>query len=417
MPSHDADVIVIGAGAAGLAASRDLERAGHSVVCMEARDRIGGRVFTVHDRRAPVPIELGAEFVHGRPSQIWDIARVAGLGLDETSGRMVHRGASGPGMDRIMEDIGRLATEERDESFISFVQRRDYAPGEVRSAAGFVEGFNAARKERIGVASLAQDARAADSIDGDSSFRFSGGYDRFLSSLQPSDVRLNSVVESVRWSRGSAAVHFRSSLDGQRRILRAARVAVTVPLGVLQASAIRFEPEPVQIMDAARALEFGQAIRVTLLFDRAFWEGHQETSGAGFLFSEQPVFPTWWTTLPVAAPVITGWSAGPKADHLLGKSKSEVVSAAVTALGRIVPIPSGVRLVDAWFHDWHADPFARGAYSYVPAGALPARRQLAEPVEDTLYFAGEATDLLGFGGTVHGAIASGRRVAEQIAGA
>ena len=69
-----------------------------------------------------------------------------------------------------------------------------------------------------------------------------------------------------------------------------------------------------------------------------------------------------------------------------------------------------------WFHDWHADPFARGAYSWVPAGALPARDTLARPVADTLYFAGEATDLLGYGGTVHGAIASGRRAARQIIG-
>jgi monoamine oxidase len=117
----------------------------------------------------------------------------------------------------------------------------------------------------------------------------------------------------------------------------------------------------------------------------------------------------------VVAPVITGWSAGPKADALLGKSKTEVIAAALGSLGRIVGTPSA-RLEDAWFHDWHADPFARGAYSYVPAGALPARRRLAEPVEDTLYFAGEATDLLGYGGTVHGAIASGNRAAGQILG-
>ena len=66
------------------------------------------------------------------------------------------------------------------------------------------------------------------------------------------------------------------------------------------------------------------------------------------------------------------------------------------------------------FTTWHADPFSRGAYSYVPAGALSARARLSEPVEDTLYFAGEATDLAGYGGTVHGAIASGRRAAGQI---
>jgi monoamine oxidase len=182
---------------------------------------------------------------------------------------------------------------------------------------------------------------------------------------------------------------------------------------VLQAGAIRFDPEPTQILEAARALEFGQAVRVTLRFDRAFWEDDEKFAGASFIFSGEPVFPTWWTTLPVVAPVITGWSAGPKADALLGKNKAEVIAAAVGSLGRIVG-RTPARVENGWFHDWHADTYARGAYSYVPAGALPARQRLSEPVEETLYFAGEATDLLGYGGTVHGAIASGNRAAAQI---
>jgi monoamine oxidase len=98
---------------------------------------------------------------------------------------------------------------------------------------------------------------------------------------------------------------------------------------------------------------------------------------------------------------------------LIGLSHDEVIGRALATLKRIVGVPS-MPSHRAWFHDWQADPYSRGAYSYVPAGALPARRALADPVEDTLYFAGEATDLLGYGGTVHGAIASGRRAARQI---
>jgi monoamine oxidase len=418
MARRDADVIVVGAGAAGLAAARDLERAGMRVICLEARERAGGRILTVHDKRSPVPVELGAEFVHGRPSQIWDAARAANLELREISGRMVgvpeDGNDEGGWGDRVLSDIRRLATEERDESFLEFVERGNYGAGERRSATGYVEGFNAARKERIGVASLAQDARAADAIDGDSAFRFVAGYDALVAALGAQDVRLSSVVEAIEWRRGSARVLVRSAAGSWA--LTAERVVVTVPLGVLQAGVIRFDPEPAGILEAARALEFGQAVRVTLLFDRAFWEEKAETRGAGFLFSGEAVFPTWWTTLPVKAPVITGWSAGPKADPLLGKSEAEVVAAAVGAIGRIVGIPAGVTLVEAWMHDWHGDPWARGAYSYVPAGALWARRLLAEAVEGTLYVAGEATDLVGYGGTVHGAIASGQRAAGQILG-
>jgi monoamine oxidase len=415
MSTPDADVIVIGAGAAGLTAARDLRRAGWNVLCLEARDRIGGRILTIHDPLTAVPVELGAEFVHGRPSQIWDIVGEARLAVRETSGRMVSATDSGGDMDRVLEDVKQRGGEEPDESFLSFAEGGNYAPVDRLAASAYVEGFNAARKERIGVASLGQDERAADSIDGECGFHIAAGYDALALALDCGSVRLNSIVEAVEWRRGSASVKVRSALDDHRETLRAERVVITVPLGVLQAGAIRFDPEPAHILEAAKALEFGQAVRVTLRFDRAFWEGTERFAGASFIFSEEPVFPTWWTTRPVVAPVITGWSAGPKADALLGKSKTEVIAAALGSLGRIVGRPPA-RLENAWFHDWHADPFARGAYSYVPAGALPARRRLAEPVEDTLYFAGEATDLLGYGGTVHGAVASGNRAAGQILG-
>ena len=165
-----------------------------------------------------------------------------------------------------------------------------------------------------------------------------------------------------------------------------------------------------------RALRFGQVVRLILRFREAFWENSRETSEKGFLFSEERLFPTWWTPLPVHAPVLTGWSAGPHADDLLGKPRSTIVLEAIASLARISGCPrerlDGL-LEAAYSHDWHGDPFARGAYSYVPSGALGARKRLAEPIAATLYFAGEATNLDGHGGTVHGAIASGRRAARQ----
>jgi monoamine oxidase len=406
MPTGDADVIVIGAGTAGLTAARELERVGFRVICLEARDRIGGRILTVHDAASPVPVELGAEFVHGRPAEILDF----GLPLRETLGDMVHLEAPGAETWRVMEDIERLGCEQNDESFLSFIGSHRYTEGERQSATGYVEGFNAARKERIGIASLGQDAQAAAAIDGDRSFHIVAGYDSLMRAIAPSDVRLNTIVESIEWRRGAASVLLR----GRSEPLRAARVVVTVPLGVLQAGDLRFDPEPAETLEAARALEFGQAYRVTLLFDRAFWKDNQRLAGASFILSNERVFPVWWTALP-DTPLLTGWSAGPKADPLIGKSQSEIVSLALGSLQRIAGVPPG-RLEKFWMHDWQADPFARGAYSYVPAGALPARRKFAEPVADTLYFAGEATDLVGYGGTVHGAIASAHRAVRQIVG-
>src|SRR5262249_9578796 len=155
--------------------------------------------------------------------------------------------------------------------------------------------------------------------------------------------------------------------------------------------------------------------RMTFLFDRAHWDDRPETADAAFLFSDEPLFPVWWTGRPLEPRLITGWTAGPKADALLGQPESAVIAHAHETLARLLKtnLPAPHRL---WFHDWHADPYARGAYSYVPVGAMAARRKLAEPVADTLYFAGEATDLAGYGGTVHGAIASRRRAVAQILG-
>jgi monoamine oxidase len=412
MATSDFDAIVIGAGAAGLSCMRELTRAGLRAVCLEARDRIGGRIHTMHD--APIPIELGAEFVHGRPREIFDMAEAAGLPIVEGGGRMLHviggqvmeGGEGGP----VMDDIKRLGSPERDRTLLQFLAESNYSDGEKQEAIGFAEGFNAARAKELSVASLAKDMIAADEIEGDRTFHIRDGYDVLVNALAAGDVRLGSVVDTIAWRLGECRVVLTTGEE-----FRAPQVVVTVPLGVLEAGAIRFDPEPEEILAAVRALRFGQAFRVTFRFERAFWEDNPAFAGMGFLISDEPVFPVWWSRLPTREPILTAWSAGPKADPLMGLSENEVIERALETLHRILgraPEP----VMRAWFHDWSLDPFARGAYSWVPSGALPARDMLARPVADTLYFAGEATDLLGYGGTVHGAITSGLRAAKQVTG-
>jgi monoamine oxidase len=215
-------------------------------------------------------------------------------------------------------------------------------------------------------------------------------------------------VEELVWRPGDCRVRLQSG-----EVLTAPRVVITVPLGVLQAGCLRIIPEPPEVREAIHALRFGQAIRVVLRFERPFWQDDPRFAGTGFLLSDEPVFPTWWSTLPNTEPILTAWSAGPRAAPLESLSLSARIERALTSLRRITGAEPP-RVVAAWHHDWHADPFSRGAYSWVPAGALPARERLSQPIEDTVYFAGEAIDLAGYGGTVHGAIASGRRVAGLI---
>jgi monoamine oxidase len=433
--SFDCEVAIVGAGAAGLAALRDLDRAGCEALCLEARQRIGGRIFTMHDPLSPLPIELGAEFIHGRPSEIWDIVKAARLTAYDCgdtavrlkNGQVHHEQGDEQAWDaieRVMTDMRLAAAQGPDRPFSEFLANTVHTEQAKLWAAGYVEGFNAAQQEIIGIVSLAQDASASEEIDGGRAFRLVNGYQAVPLHLlagvaDPArKLRLNSVVETIVWQPGAASVHVRHALTGNQKIINCRRVVVAVPLGVLQSeNGIHFQPEPADALQAARRLAVGHVLRVALRFREAFWEENQDISFAGFLLSDEPAFPTWWTPLSVRAPLITGWSAGPHADPLLGQPHAQVVSQAVGALTRITgadPACVANLLEAAYFHDWHADPFARGAYSYAPAHALPARAVLASPVARTLYFAGEATDLNGHSATVHGAIASGKRVAQQI---
>ena len=196
--------------------------------------------------------------------------------------------------------------------------------------------------------------------------------------------------------------------------LTARAAVITLPIGVLQHGGVRFQPMPTAIKEAVPHIGNGQVFRVSVQFQERFWESIEGLRDARLLFSDDQTFPTWWTGLPVRAPLLTGWSAGPHTETLIGRSREAIADEAIEALTRITGFDAGP-LVRAWhLHDWHADPFSRGAYSYALAGHLDARRQLAEPVENTLFFAGEATETEGHSATVHGAIATGQRAARQI---
>ncbi len=408
------DVLIIGAGVAGLAASRALIDAGCRVVILEARKRIGGRIRSIHDPRLPVPAETGAEFVHGRPPELLQIIAQYALpdcdvaGDHHSVGNDISESLPDTDTDSVFAEMPRFA--EPDRSFAAFL-RESTAPAEAkRRATGFVEGFNAARAEVIGVQSILQDEEAADQIGGDSASRILSGYDSVPRALLPPEaaLELNAAVTEIRWRPGAV-----TALT-TRRDFSADRAVITLPLGVLQADAVRWSPEPTAILAAARQLAVGDVMRITFLFRERFWEDACDFS---FLHSTNPSVPTWWSTLPVRAPMLTGWAAGPHFDQYLGMPAESIASRAQEALATLLRLPPAYirEQTAAWFHHgWHADPWSRGAYSYTPAGALPARSALAVPVDNTLYFAGEATETGGHSGTVHGAIASGRRAARQI---
>lgn len=419
----------------GLSAAVEMGRAGLTVLILEARDRIGGRMFT---RRDPsnAPIELGAEFIHGRPPEIWSLLQQGGLEPEEMSGedwcfrdQQLCACDFFSAVDKILE---KLDDRGPDESFTAFLKRctADCADEDAqRWAVGYVRGFHAADPNLISVHALVKGIRADEKIDGERAFRLPQGYESLLALLSkelvetPTSIRLETVVERVKWSAGRVRIEARE--PERKAEFESRRVLVTVPLGVLQSDGgLNFSPNlPQSKENALHFLAMGKVMRVTLRFRERFWDKlhspsspQRSLSDLRFLFSQESWFPTWWTA-PGKLPMITGWAPASFAEQLSGQSEGYVLGTALHSLSSLLSVSENEleqMLEAAAWHDWQSDPFARGAYSYVKVGGDTAQQTLGAPVENTLFFAGEATDVSGHTGTVHGAIASGRRAAGEI---
>lgn len=315
-----------------------------------------------------------------------------------------------------------------DQSFLSFLNACECGSDRVRRhAVNFVEGFHASDAARISVHSLIDAMRAEAETEGDRGFRLIGGYEQLVYALQRDvsparcEFRLGTVVEQVKWRRGRVEVRARTSSG--TIMFRAPSAIVTLPLSILQAAPgetgfVEFKPQLEGKGRAFEMLEMGAVIRITLLFRERWWEYcNQNLSDLGFLFSDHEVFPTWWAPHPWRAPMLTAWAAGPKGRALSGLQPHDVLAHAIAALSEITATHTSVitRQITGWHtHDWQADPFSRGAYSWVRVGGDGMQQQLAEPLDATLFFAGEATNSEGHNGTVHGAIQTGIRAAREI---
>ncbi|HEY2946525.1 MAG TPA: NAD(P)/FAD-dependent oxidoreductase [Vicinamibacteria bacterium] len=441
MPRAGIDTIVIGAGAAGLAAARALSEGGCDVVVLEARPRIGGRILTVHDPEWPLPLELGPEFLHGEAEATRDIARAAGLAVVELpdehvwaeDGRLRPMGEVWTRFGKLLE---RIPTTGPDTSFERFLARRRVPAPTREMARLFVEGYFAAHVDRVSAQSIASAGGETD--ESQRQYRLADGYFgvvRWLRDGLPPErgrVRLACAVESVAWRKSEVEVAYRPAGGAPTRTLRARTAVVTLPLGVLKAApseagAVRFEAMPPVLRSAIQKLEVSHVCKLVLRFREAFWDDPEffrrragraldEPNRIDFVHDRKGDFPTWWTANPWRAPVVTAWAGGPRADALAELPESGLVDRALASLGRALGVPRSrlEDLLESWrTHDWRRDPYSRGAYSYVGVGGLSAQRALARPCEGTLFFAGEATDAEEMG-TVAGAIASGRRAARQI---
>jgi monoamine oxidase len=445
MEDGTADVLVLGAGAAGLAAAQELSQAGQRVAVIEARDRVGGRVFTQHVPGHPLPFELGAEFIHGRPPESLALVEQAGLLIYEVNGdgwlsqnhQLAPSAALWERTDQIFAQMASAASPDRSfQAFLAPFQSDPAWRDAAAMAASYVEGYDAADIGNASVQALLAEQRAGAASDGDRAFRIAQGYDRLIAAVAATcdparvSIHLDTIAHRVIWQPGHVEVQAVGASGPGSRSFRARRAVITLPLGVLQAPAgarggLEFDPPLREHAAAARQLAVGQVVKLHLRFRERFWECERlpladqamDPRQVSFIYGRGVALPTWWTAYPAIAPQLVGWAGGPAAARLVGQPEHVIVDLALDSLADVLGLPRGrieEALLGVYTHDWHADPFSRGAYSYVMVNGMEAVRALAAPAKGTLFFAGEATHADGHIGTVHGAIATGRRAAREI---
>lgn len=408
------DVVVVGAGMAGLAAARRIADAGANVVVVEARTRIGGRLWSLRTPEGRT-FDLGASWIHGVSGNPMSALarRFDARTVDSPDGVQLFDADGVPLSARLRDRKGRRllrsarrASESIDDSIADAVARsgveRDLTDPERTLFRSFLHSW-VEQEYAADVDELSSDEFDLDAALPGGDRLLPGGYDAPATALAEGlDVRTGEPVRAIRWS-GSGAL-----VETDQATHAADRVVVTLPLGVLRAGDVAFDPPlPSAKSGAVSRLRMGLLDKVWMRFPEVFWPR------AGWI--ERAVLPLEWAEFFAAStrdPTLVAFTCGRHARQVESLDDGAIAAEALAALrscyGPSVPAPLEVHVTR-----WNADPFSRGSYSYVAAGARAEDRDLlADPV-GPLHFAGEACHRR-FPSTVHGAYLSGVTAAREV---
>lgn len=412
-------IIIVGAGAAGLYAARELSKAGQQVIVTEADNRVGGRVHTLSPANFNLNVEAGAEFIHGKLPVTIKLLKEANIGYEKVEfemyevkdGRFSKQQEMAPHWDELIKKMKSL---EEDMTIAAFLQENFSAPKYTdlrESVKRFAEGFDVADINKASVMAVRDEWQE----DMEETFRVTGGYGQLIDYLKNQclaagcQLHTSFRVNAIDWKRNEVTVR---SSDGKE--VKGNKVIVTVPVGLLQSGHIHFNPYPEKHMQAAQQIGYGSVIKILFQFKEPFW--NQYADDIGFMFSEE-VVPTWWTQLPSRNGLLTGWFGGQQTMRVKGRPEKEIAAIALQSLAKMLQREQQELqklLIGQEVHDWSKNPFACGAYTYSMLQTAGARKVFREPVEDTIYFAGEGYNEGHSAGTVEAALESGKFVVGKI---
>jgi monoamine oxidase len=423
MESLSFDVLVIGAGAAGSISALEIASRGYSVAIIEAKERIGGRIFTIHGESEI--IEMGAEFVHGNLPLTQQLLKEAGAKLSSIEGSILqYKNGQLEEMKDFINDFDDL--EKKFECLLSdkpvagFLREdlKDEKYRDLRqSLENYVEGYYAADTSKASAIALREELTKGQ----EEQYRIAGGYKLLIDYLEQQcrqkgvQFFLSQPVSQLHWKRGEAVV------KTEKVNYKTKKVLLTIPVGVLQKETITFYPSLPKIKEAVQCLGFGHVIKIVMQFDAAFWKDSSLTKKKSlpefsFLFSNEMI-PTWWTHHPHDDTILVGWLGGPKAEAMQFFTIEDITAKAITSLSKIFNIDALTlkqKLVKSHFYNWSADPHFCGAYSYEVVNNGEYIRRMQQPIEGTLFFAGEGLHRGPEIGTVEGALVSGRDAANRL---